>query len=294
MDKKVVITYHESFSRRSYLTQGTRLQDFPEILAPILKDEKFELVIAEPIEEKWILEVHTPEHIREVMNDYLCSTAWHSVGSVVAGAEAIAKGDALRAFAMIGAGGHHAGRNYFWGYCCFNDVVIAIKYLRTIYGIKRFAIVDTDAHHGDGTRQLVMNDPEVLHCCICYQNALSRDGLKVDVSAYDRIRKANTDYERNSLYASIVREEFVPLIRSFKPELIFWYFGFDTHKGDYGDIGLTLEAYELIGRALCQVSEEVCGGKLEVVLGGGSSRSIANSVIPPIIKILGEQTNHEA
>jgi acetoin utilization deacetylase AcuC-like enzyme len=288
MKRLVAIIYHESFSRRSYLTQGTRLQDFPDVLSDILKDERFHLLFAEPISEDRILRVHSHDHIVEVMRDPLCSTAWHSVGSVVLGAETILKGHHHRAFALIGAGGHHAGRNYFWGYCCFNDVVIAIDVIRSNYGIRRIAIVDTDAHHGDGTRELVRNDPDVLHCCICQQNYESPDGTNIDVSAYDRLRGARTEAERNAAYAAIVEEEFVPRIRSFSPEFIFWYFGFDTHRGDYGDLGLTVGAYEAIARSMCGVSDEVCNGRLEVVLGGGSSRQIANNVIPPIIRILGE------
>ncbi|MCX7821831.1 MAG: hypothetical protein N2260_00100 [Syntrophobacterales bacterium] len=288
MKPSVAIIYHESFSRRSYLTQGTRLQDFPAVLENILKDERFHLLYAPPIREELILRVHSRDHIEEVMRDPLCSTAWHSVGSVVLGAETILKGEHSRSFALIGAGGHHAGRNYFWGYCCFNDVVIAIDVIRSSYGVRRIAIVDTDAHHGDGTRELVKDDPTILHCCICQQNYESSDGTKIDVSAYDKLRGAKSPSERNALYASIVQRDFIPRIREFRPEFIFWYFGFDTHRGDYGDLGLTVEAYEAIARAMCSVSDETCGGKLEVVLGGGSSRSIANNVIPSVIRILGD------
>jgi len=288
MKRSVAIIYHESFSRRSYLTRGTRLQDFPEILSDILRDDRFHLLYAQPISEEWILQVHTYDHLAEVMRDPLCSTAWHSVGSVVLGAETILKGEHLRSFALIGAGGHHAGRSYFWGYCCFNDVVIAIKVMRSLYGVRRIAIVDTDAHHGDGTRELIANDPDILHCCICQQNYESPDGTKVDVSVYDHLSKARTESERNSAYAAIVENEFVPRIRKFAPEFLFWYFGFDTHRGDYGDLGLTKDAYEAIARTMCALSDETCQGRLEVVLGGGSSREIANRVIPPIIRILGE------
>lgn len=288
MKKSVAVIYHESFSKRSYLTHGTRLQDFPEILGDILKDERFDLLYAPAADEKLILRVHSYNHLAEVMRDPLCSTAWHSVGSVVLGAETILKGEHSRSFALIGAGGHHAGRDYFWGYCCFNDVVIAIDVMRSNYGIRRIAIVDTDAHHGDGTRELIGKDPDILHCCICQQNYESPDGTKIDVSAYDRLKNTRTEVERNLAYAAVVEKEFMPRIRRFSPEFIFWYFGFDTHRGDYGDLGLTVDAYKAIARAMCSVADEVCGGRLEVVLGGGSSRTIANAVIPPIIRILGE------
>ncbi len=286
--KRVAIVYHESFSRRSYLTQGTRLQDFPAVLENMLRQgEQFFLLHPPAIDEEWILAVHSREHLIEVMHDPLCSTAWHSVGSVVRGAEAILSGEADRSFALIGAGGHHAGRDFFWGYCCFNDVVITIEILKHRYGLERFAIVDTDAHHGDGTRSLIAHDPSILHYCICHQEATSQDGTKRDFSVYHRLASARTTGERNAAYVRIVSHEIAPQLAAFRPEILFWYFGFDTHRGDYGDIGLTVDAYTAIARTLTVVADKACNGRIEVVLGGGASRAIAREVIPAVIRTLG-------
>ncbi len=67
------------------------------------------------------------ELLEGVRQDPLCSTAWHSVGAVVMAAEKIASGEVGNAFSFIGAGGHHSGKDFFGGYCCFNDVAIAIR-----------------------------------------------------------------------------------------------------------------------------------------------------------------------
>ncbi|HYL82575.1 MAG TPA: hypothetical protein VEU07_17285, partial [Candidatus Acidoferrum sp.] len=88
----------------------------------------------------------------------------------------VAAGSLRNAFCFIGAGGHHAGRSFFGGYCCFNDVVIAIAEVRGTTPLRRIAIVDTDAHHGDGTRDLVRDDPAVLHLCVCGTASQSSDG----------------------------------------------------------------------------------------------------------------------
>lgn len=289
------IIYHPSFSRRSYLTQGSRLQDFPHALQPLLSKSQYKLYEPLPIDEEWILKVHTRELIRGVKADPLCSTAWHSVGSVVLGAENIARSENRNAFAFIGAGGHHSGRGFFGGFCCFNDVVIAITVLRKQYGIRRFAILDTDAHHGDGTRALVRDDPDILHVCICGFDQASADDTKVDVRApggyafspfvhREKPRTENLD----RLYADTAAAAFVSRAERFRPEFIFWYFGFDTHQGDYGDLGLSREAYIQICRMVKSTAEELCNGRLEVVLGGGSRSDIAKNVIPPVIAVLGE------
>lgn len=285
------IFYHPSFSRRSYLTQGSRLQDFPDALKPFLEDQRYCLYESPAIDEEWILKVHEPELLEGVRSDPLCSTAWHSVGGVVLAAEMIFTREIRNGFAFIGAGGHHAGRRFFGGYCCFNDVVIAMRVLRERFGAKRFAILDTDAHHGDGTRDLVQNDPEVLHVCLCSSSYESPDGTKVDIPAPSRpwtLSPTSSGMDVNRRYAETAAREFGTRVHEFKPELIFWYFGFDTHQGDYGDLGLTLEAYLMIARMVKELAAEVCDSRLEVVLAGGSRSDIARRVIPPIIGILGE------
>lgn len=285
------IFYHTSFSRRSYLTQGARLQDFPDALEPLLKTPHYRLYESPRVDDALILKVHSEELLLEVKREHLCSTAWHSVGGVLLAAEKIAQGEIRNAFAFIGAGGHHSGRDFFGGYCCFNDVVIAMHVLRERYGISRFAILDTDAHHGEGTRDLIKHDTNVLHVCLCSTRYESPDGTKVDIPAPGQswYSFASTpSHETDEIYARTALEAFEPRARSFRPEIIFWYFGFDTHQGDYGDLGLSLEAYLRIGRTLHHLAKELCRGRLEVVLGGGSRSDIARHVIPPIIGILGD------
>lgn len=288
--KKTGVFYHPSFSRRSYLTRGARLEDFPEAIEHLLARENIVLYESPPIDEEWILKVHTPELIQGVESDPLCSTAWHSVGGVVLAGEKIITGEIDNAFALIGAGGHHSGRNYFGGFCCFNDVVITITYLRELHNISRFAILDTDAHHGDGTRDLLKHDADVLHVCVCGMETCSADGTKVDVRApgsfWGTWGRGGTDVDE--LYASKVVDEFHHRVVSFKPDLVFWYFGFDTHQGDYGSLGLSKRCYLDIARFMQKTADEVAGGRLEVVLGGGSRTDLATALIPPIIEVLAE------
>jgi len=284
------IFYHPSFSRRSYLTQGSRLQDFPDALSEILKDPRYRIVESPPVSEELILKVHTPELIQGVLEDPLCSTAWHSAGGVVLAAEMIAAGEIRNGFAFIGAGGHHSGRDFFGGYCCFNDVVMAIHVLRERHGIRRVAILDTDAHHGDGTRALLRSDPDILHVCICSSSYESEDGTKVDVAAPSRswFSSGSSKDDVNERYVEAATRAFSPRVHRFQPQFLFWYFGFDTHRGDYGDIGLTRPAYLEIGKLMRDLAEEVCLGRLEVVLGGGSRSDIARDLIPPVIRLLAE------
>src|SRR5574341_466405 len=137
----------------------------------------------------------------------------------------VAAGELANAFAFIGAGGHHAGRDFFGGYCCFNDVCIGIADLRRRGLAGRVAILDTDAHHGDGTRDIVRDDPDVLHVCVCGQPHLSDDERKLDLAV-----SWGGAADPNTAYVAAVREAFPPRCRTFRPDLLVWYFGFDGHR----------------------------------------------------------------
>lgn len=69
---RVAIFYHESFSRRSYLTVGRRLADFPDALDEILAEEnRFRLYRCPEVDDQLILQVHTPTMIPQVEADPL-------------------------------------------------------------------------------------------------------------------------------------------------------------------------------------------------------------------------------
>ena len=267
------VFYHESFSRRSYLTIGTRLRDFPSAFREFQNNESFRLIESPEVDENLILQVHTRDLLDGVRLDSFCSTAWRSAGGVVRAMEMVYNGELKNAFAYIGAGGHHSGRDYFWGYCCFNDVVLGTKNLRNNYGDVKIAVIDTDAHHGDGTRELVKNDSSFLHYCICPTSYESRDRLKIDVSYFtSNYNRAVRDFEE---YAG-----------RFNPDIVVWYFGHDTHQGDYGDIGLTVRDYIEHARIIKEIAEKYSDGKLAVVLGGGSVSGIARESSLAIIREL--------
>jgi acetoin utilization deacetylase AcuC-like enzyme len=280
------IFYHPSFSRRSYLTVGARLADFPSALDKLLESDKVTLYEPEPVPRELLLKIHTPDLLERVGKDPLCSTAWHSAGGVVSAGEKIASGEITNAFAFIGAGGHHAGREEFGGFCCFNDVALCIVNLRERVGLRRFAIVDTDAHHADGTREIFHGDPDVLHICFCGTNYESADGTKVDVACPSPFEDGESERPMNDRYVELVERHALERVSQFEPDLLFWYFGFDTHEGDYADIGLSGPCYWNIADLMKELAEKVCGGNLEVVLGGGSHRRLATYLIPPIIERL--------
>ena len=78
----------------------------------------------------------------------------------VAAAQEVADG-ARSAFALTRPPGHHAGPDFFGGYCFINNAAVAAHTLRE-HGFERVAVLDVDYHHGNGTQTIFYERPDVL------------------------------------------------------------------------------------------------------------------------------------
>ncbi len=87
-----------------------------------------------------------------------------AAGSALVLGEAWATGQIKNGFALVRPPGHHSGATVLGnrGFCTLNNEAILVNHLRTNFGIKKIAIVDTDVHHGDGTQDIFYHDPNVL------------------------------------------------------------------------------------------------------------------------------------
>ena len=90
-------------------------------------------------------------------------TAMLAAGGVLTAAEAVMDGAADNAFAIVRPPGHHALATRAMGFCLFNNVAIAARYLTRHRGLKRVLVVDWDVHHGNGIQDIFYDTPEVLY-----------------------------------------------------------------------------------------------------------------------------------
>lgn len=268
--------------------QGKRLKDFPRALAGILDKENVSyydavydsrdgLYYLEPLPEELLLKVHSEDMVQRVKltGDY--ESALYSAGGTVQAAGEIQQGKIDNAFVFTSFGDHHAGRSFYGGMCYFNGAALAVSVLRE-KGTGRVAIVDTDCHHADGTRDIFSNDKDVLHVCFCHRD-YSDANNNIDVEIPSR----TSDEE----YLSRVRQ-FLPKVAAFRPEYIFWEFGYDATQGEYGDKGLTRDCHPRLAMLFKEMADKVCQGRLITILCGGSGRAIATCTIPGIIACLAE------
>jgi acetoin utilization deacetylase AcuC-like enzyme len=88
-----------------------------------------------------------------------------AVNAAVTAARLVSDGGSPAVYAVCRPPGHHAGPAFFGGSCYLNNAAIAAADLR-IRGCERVAIVDIDAHHGNGTQAIFWNDPAVLYASV--------------------------------------------------------------------------------------------------------------------------------
>jgi len=197
-----------------------------------------------------------------------------AAGGAIRATAAVLSGEARRAFAAVRPPGHHAGPDSAAGFCLLNNVAIAAREAQATFGLRRVLIADFDAHHGNGTQAVFEEDPDVLYISIHEYPLYPGTGAVREVG-----RGAGRGYTVNvpvpagtgdAEYERIFEEVLAPVARRFQPELVLASAGYDGHWLDpltLLDVSTTGFAW-MVGR-LRDWAEELCGGKLTLVLEGG-------------------------
>ncbi len=272
------VFFSRVFSGKEWPIIGDKFGGFPEAMSDALALPNVKLFEPEPVPEELLVMVHEKIVLDSLRGKWYREGALLSSGGTVNAAEKCWLGEISNALVFSVAAGHHAGPRSAWGGTYVSCIGPAIVNLRRKHGVRRFSILYTDAHHGDGCRAIFSGDRDVLHVCFCGMNSISSDGTKIDVSL-----GWETSEEE---YLEKVNEVFVKSVKKFKPSMIFHFFGHDTCQGDYGDIGLTRNFYVELAKVVFECSEEICDGKYIVVTGGGSRGDIAEYVFPKVVKVL--------
>lgn len=191
--------------------------------------------------------------------------------------------------------GHHAVHDQYMGFCFFNNVAIATRYLQRQYGIKRVAVVDIDVHHGNGTNDYFYADADVLfvssHASPLYPFSGARDAMGRDAGYGSTLNIPLPHGSGDQAYARIYHDLVVPALVRFAPECILVSAGYDAHWDDpIGTCALSVSGYATIVQALWHTAQQYCAGRMAVVLEGGYQLDALAAGVHATVSLLAGQT----
>jgi acetoin utilization protein AcuC len=198
----------------------------------------------------------------------------HVVGATVEAARRMWSGEFQHA-ANVTGGLHHAMPDRASGFCVYNDVAVAIRWLLD-NGAQRVAYVDVDVHHGDGVERVFWDDPRVLTISLheTGQMLFPGTGFPHDVGGPGAEGSAvNVALPPGTADAGWLRAFHAvvpPLLREFRPDVLVTQHGCDSHADDpLAHLMLTVDGQRASYAALHELAHEVAGGRWLATGGGG-------------------------
>ena len=193
-----------------------------------------------------------------------------AAGATLRAARAAVAGEAEVAFAIVRPPGHHARRERGKGFCLLNNVAIAVAGLRADGVATRVAIVDWDAHHGDGTQAIFEGDADVIYTSTHQDPFYPGTGAAADdgggVARNHPLRAGDGD----DAFVAAWRDELLPAIEAFGPEAIVVSAGYDAHAVDpLAELAVTEAGYGAVGRALGATADRLGLPGVALTLEGG-------------------------
>jgi acetoin utilization deacetylase AcuC-like enzyme len=231
--------------------------------------------------------------------DTFCGSDSLAVARLAAGAGAAAVDAALmgriqRAFVAGRPPGHHATATHGMGFCLLNSVAIAANHALA-HGLERVAIVDWDVHHGNGTQDIFYESDRVLFCSTHrYGGFYPGTG-----AASERGHAAGLGFtlnvplragEGDRAVVDAFREQSLPAVAAFEPELVLVSAGFDAHRADpLGGMAMTERGFYELAAMTAAVADRIAGGRLVALLEGGyDPDALGRSVVATIEALDGE------
>ncbi len=217
--------------------------------------------------------------------------ALHAAGGAVEAAVAVAAGRLENAFVAVRPPGHHATPDQAMGFCLFNNVAVAARYLLDRGLASRLAIVDCDVHHGNGTQDIFYSDPSVLYFSV-HQMPLFPGSGRYDETGRGPGRgyTANVPLPAGSgddAYGYVMETVMAPLVRRYQPDMLLVSAGYDPHWRDpLAGMQVTLSGFRRIASLIQEVAAESCGGRAVYLLEGGYDLLALSSAVEATVRVL--------
>uniref|UniRef100_A0A7E4VNX8 Histone deacetylase 11 n=1 Tax=Panagrellus redivivus TaxID=6233 RepID=A0A7E4VNX8_PANRE len=202
----------------------------------------------------------------------------HVGGTVAAACLALERGWAIN----IGGGFHHAASEKAGGFCLYNDVTIAIRFLLQGESIKKAMIIDLDAHQGNGYERAFTDDDRVYIFDMFNRNAFPRDEeAKKGINLAVPLKRFTEDEE----YIEKLETHIVQAFNEFTPDLIVYNAGTDVFDADHlGCLSITEDGIEKRDEIVFKKAADL-EIPIVMVTSGGYTEDSANIITQSILNL---------
>lgn len=231
-----------------------------------------------------------------VLSDESYEVARWAAGGVLEAVDKVMDGELDSAFAAIRPPGHHATADKAMGFCLFNNLAIAARYLTMSRALKRVVVIDFDVHHGNGIQEIFYKNHRVLYISIHqfphFPGTGAADVIGNSIATGTNLNIPLPPYSGDLEYLRVFKEIVEPAIRRFEPQFVLTAAGYDAHWVDtMSSTQVTISCFAKITRYIKDLAEEFCGGKMVFALEGGYDlNALSASVATTLNVLLGE--NH--
>ncbi|MBU8975425.1 MULTISPECIES: histone deacetylase family protein [unclassified Lysobacter] len=227
-------------------------------------DALLALVLDTPVEGPMALDPDT------VLAPGSAEAALRAAGAGIAAVDAVMHGEIRRAFCAVRPPGHHATPSAAMGFCLFNNIAVAAAHACDKHGLSRVAVVDFDVHHGNGTQAIFDTDPRVMYLSSHQMPLYPDTGYANERGVGNIVNVPLPPGCGSEGFHRVWREQLLPALDSFRPQLLFISAGFDAHKRDpLAQVELETEDYGWITRELVAIARRHGNGRVVSMLEGG-------------------------
>ena len=219
------------------------------------------------------------------------TAALYAVGGACAAVDAVLAGEARNAFLAARPPGHHAESETAMGFCFLGTVAIAALRALHHHNLPRVAVVDFDVHHGNGTQDLLWDEPRALFCSSHQMPLYPGSGSPSEKGAHGQILNVPLSAHTGGgpmreAYESLI----FPRIAAWKPDLILISAGFDAHQADpLAGLEWQTDDFAWLTHRICDLADSLCAGRVVSCLEGGYDLPALTASVSAHVGVLQER-----